>query len=142
MLLLLGLLLALQFQAKVDALPGSNCPERCGDVEIVYPFGIGADCAMEGFKLKCNKTEDNRGNVTLFSNMPVLNISLVNSQVRMKNYISYMCINRWRTSTLDLSDTPFTFSEQLNKFTVIGVNTLAYLSDSTVSYLYIVSITL
>ena len=60
LLLLFSLTVTLQFQAKMVALPGSSCPKRCCDVDNVYPFGIGADCAMKGFELSCNKTKDGR----------------------------------------------------------------------------------
>jgi len=53
--------------------------------------------------------------------------------------ISSMCYNQ---STRNISyteggirDSPFTFSEQRNKFTVIGFNTFAYMIGTTVSYL-------
>lgn len=141
LLLLFSLAATLQFHAKAVALPGSSCPKKCGDVEIDYPFGIGNDCAREGFKLDCNKTEDGRNSTPFFSNMLVLNISLQKGQVRMKAYISIMCYNRSsgkvepKRTVLDLRNTPFTFATMENTFTVIGVNTLAYMLGSTVSFL-------
>ncbi|CAN6164942.1 unnamed protein product [Urochloa humidicola] len=137
LLLLFILSFALQFQTEAVPLPGPSCPKSCGDVDIVFPFGIGADCALEeGFKLDCNKTDDGRSNITLFGNAPVLNISLLHGQVRMKNDISSMCYNSsgditYSTWSLDFSTMPFTFSEKLNKFMVIGINTLAYMVDNT-----------
>lgn len=77
LLLLLSHTGVLQFRAKAVALPSSSCPERCGDVKIVYPFGIGARCAMEGFNLECNKTKDGSTNVTFLGNIRLLNISLL-----------------------------------------------------------------
>ncbi|CAL5044321.1 unnamed protein product [Urochloa decumbens] len=66
----------------------------------------------------------------------------------MKNGISSMCYN-WSTGKLGIaytdsmswdfwtistqSNVTFTFSEQLNKFTVVGINTLAYMTDSSQS---------
>ncbi|CAL5051301.1 unnamed protein product [Urochloa decumbens] len=150
LLLLSSLVFMMQFQVKTVALPGSSCPQRCGDVDIVYPFGIGAGCAMEGFVLSCNKTAGGRtggrNNVTFYGEIPVLNISLLYGQVRMKNSISSLCYNR-STGELDIANTDsmswdlwtmsmqskvtFTFSVQLNKFTVVGINTLAYMTDDS-----------
>ncbi|XP_066322152.1 wall-associated receptor kinase 3-like isoform X2 [Miscanthus floridulus] len=32
----------------------SHCPSSCGDINISYPFGIGAGCFRQGFELTCN----------------------------------------------------------------------------------------
>ncbi|TVU04449.1 hypothetical protein EJB05_49975, partial [Eragrostis curvula] len=34
----------------------AHCPSNCGDVDISYPFGIGADCFRQGFELTCDHT--------------------------------------------------------------------------------------
>lgn len=137
MLLLLLFSLTLQLSIAVT-LPGPSCPKKCGDVDIVFPFGIGTNCAMEGFVLDCNETTEGQ---TWYYDIPVTNISLLHGQVRMKNRITYMCSYPSNQTTniggalyLNLADTPFTFSGDLNKFTVVGVNTLAYMIGSTVSY--------
>ncbi|KAG2609722.1 hypothetical protein PVAP13_4KG056700 [Panicum virgatum] len=128
---------ALQFQAKTVALPSASCPETCGDVKIVYPFGIGAGCAMKGFDLECNKTKASSANVTYLGSMPLLNISLLHGEIRVKHRISSMCYNSssrditYRNGGMTLDNPPFTFSEQRNRFTVVGVNVLAYMIGST-----------
>ena len=33
-----------------------HCPSSCGNVDITYPFGIGAGCFQQGFELTCNHT--------------------------------------------------------------------------------------
>ncbi|PUZ62005.1 hypothetical protein GQ55_4G324000 [Panicum hallii var. hallii] len=137
LLLLFSLTGELQFQAKAVALPSSSCPESCGDVKIVYPFGIGVDCAREGFDLECNKTDNGHANITFFGTMPLVNISLLDGVIRVRHRISSMCYNHlnrsitYRNGGLELDNPSFTFSEQLNKFTVIGINTLAYMLGST-----------
>jgi len=141
LLLLFSLTGALQFQAKAVALPGSSCPESCGDVKIVYPFGIGSGCAMKGFELDCNKTQDGCTNKTFLGNMLLLNISLLHGEIRVMHRISSMCYNRssrdisYLDRGMTLGSPPFTFSEQRNRFTVVGVNTLAYMIGDTVSCL-------
>ncbi|PNT65434.1 wall-associated receptor kinase-like 10 [Brachypodium distachyon] len=32
----------------------ARCPSRCGQVDIVYPFGIGPGCFRQGFELTCS----------------------------------------------------------------------------------------
>ncbi|CAN6232550.1 unnamed protein product [Urochloa humidicola] len=34
----------------------AHCPSSCGDVNISYPFGIGAGCFRQGFELTCDNT--------------------------------------------------------------------------------------
>lgn len=139
LLLLFSLTVTLQFQARTVALPGPNCLKRCGDVEIQYPFGVGAGCAMEGFELNCTKTKDGRSFLTIFGEIPVRNILLPDGQVRIMKHISSMFYNRstkkieYSLWGQDLYDTPYRYSWESNMFTVIGVNTLAYMADSTVS---------
>jgi hypothetical protein len=137
LVLLSSLTGALQFQAKVVALPGPSCQVSCGDVKIVYPFGIGTGCAREGLELHCNKTGST--DVPFLGTMPLLNISLLHGEIRVKHHISSMCYNRssrgishWNGG-MELDSPPFTFSEQHNRFIVVGVNTLAYMIGDTVS---------
>ncbi|OEL34524.1 hypothetical protein BAE44_0004458, partial [Dichanthelium oligosanthes] len=37
-------------------LPG--CTTTCGNVTVPYPFGIGANCSLQGFNLACDGTHD------------------------------------------------------------------------------------
>ncbi|CAO2046697.1 unnamed protein product [Urochloa humidicola] len=34
----------------------AQCPSRCGDIKITYPFGIGPRCFRQGFELTCDNT--------------------------------------------------------------------------------------
>ncbi|XP_072987527.1 putative wall-associated receptor kinase-like 16 [Typha latifolia] len=112
------------------ALPG--CQDTCGGVRIPYPFGIGIECSMRGFKLTCNIT--NGGVFRPFlSNAEVLNISLSSGQARINNPISRQCYIKENSTTnlkfwmWNLSSTPYRFSYTLNKFTTVGCDTLAYI---------------
>ncbi|XP_042450608.1 wall-associated receptor kinase 2-like [Zingiber officinale] len=142
--------------AVASAVPDGRCLKKCGDMEIPYPFGIGAviancsgeDCFLNstetaigancslggGFNLTCN-TMDGGLKKPFYYNVEVLNISLVMGQVRMLNHISSACYNStynnvtYRDWWLDMRDTPYRFSNLRNKFTAIGCDTLAYIQD-------------
>ncbi|CAL9082294.1 unnamed protein product, partial [Musa acuminata var. zebrina] len=109
-----------------------GCRRRCGEVDVPYPFGIGHNCAMEGFSLDCNTTDDGLEKLFVF-NVEITNISLPLGQARMLNNISWQCYNVSNNSTysntwrLNFVDTPYRFSDVHNKFTVIGCDTLAYI---------------
>uniref|UniRef100_A0A804PVZ1 Protein kinase domain-containing protein n=1 Tax=Zea mays TaxID=4577 RepID=A0A804PVZ1_MAIZE len=70
-------------------------------------------------------------------NVEVLNISLINGTIRELNPVSTHCYNSSSGSmepstwSFDASKTPYRFSDVQNKFTVIGCQTLAYITDNT-----------
>uniref|UniRef100_A0ACD5XGG6 Uncharacterized protein n=2 Tax=Avena sativa TaxID=4498 RepID=A0ACD5XGG6_AVESA len=120
------------------ALPG--CPDRCGEVSIPYPFGIGAQCSAVSlnsfFNLNCN---DSYHPSRLMVGGPadvaleVADISLEHGEMRVLIPVSYICFSSSTTvsSTNNdsvwfsgLQDTPFIPSHGRNRFTVIGCNTL------------------
>ncbi|KAL6643746.1 hypothetical protein ACP70R_018512 [Stipagrostis hirtigluma subsp. patula] len=115
------------------SLPG--CPDKCGDVSIPYPFGIGAQCAATSlnrfFNLTCNDTfqsprptvGDSEGVVE------VTGISLEHGEMRVLSPINHICFTSNTTSTkstggYELQPTPFLPSPSRNRFMVIGCNTL------------------
>uniref|UniRef100_A0ACD5UXQ2 Uncharacterized protein n=1 Tax=Avena sativa TaxID=4498 RepID=A0ACD5UXQ2_AVESA len=111
--------------------PSSNCPTRCGDVDIPFPFGIGPECAMPGFNLTC----DLQHRAPFHGNVEVVRLSLQPAQARMLNVISSACYNTtskkmdsndWQ---LNFTNTPYRLSDAGNKFTAVGCSTLAYISD-------------
>uniref|UniRef100_M8D354 Wall-associated receptor kinase 5 n=1 Tax=Aegilops tauschii TaxID=37682 RepID=M8D354_AEGTA len=119
------------------ALPG--CPDRCGDVPIPYPFGIGAQCAAVSlssfFNLDCKNTSHPLqptvgGPADVAVN--VADISLERGEMRVFIPVSYICFTSSATVSASnndtvgfgLEDTPFLPSPGRNRFTVIGCNTL------------------
>jgi hypothetical protein len=125
--------------------PSSICQRKCGSVDIPYPFGIwhgssdneiSDHCAMPGFYLTCNHTATNNGAYKPFlTNVEFLDISLQKGQAKMLNHISSACYNT-TTKVMDYDDwylnftnTPYSFSDTSNKFTVIGCQALAYIRD-------------
>ncbi|CAL9111759.1 unnamed protein product, partial [Musa textilis] len=138
-IILLLLLPHLTVAAASAASLRGGCPEKCGDVDIPYPFGIGPNCSMEGFALTCNMT-DAGVRKPFFFNVEIINISLQLGRARMFNHISQQCYHASnRSSTyndwiLNLDNTPYRFSDVHNMFTVIGCNTLAYILSFRTNY--------
>jgi hypothetical protein len=120
------------------SLPG--CPDKCGDVSIPYPFGIGAHCSAASlssyFVLTCNDTfhpphptvGDHEAEVE------ITDISLEYGEMRVLSLVSHICFSSNTTTSTkltrgyELQPTPFLPSPSLNRFTVIGCNTLGLIS--------------
>jgi len=69
------------------AKPG--CTDRCGNVSIPYPFGIGQACSLEpGFQVYYHPD-----NVAILntSGAPLLEINLAFGEARVQNYIARAC---------------------------------------------------
>jgi hypothetical protein len=118
--------------------PAAQFELDCNKTALKANYGL---IRLKEFEFDCNKTADGRTNVTFLGTMPLLNISLFHGEIRVKHRISSMCYNQSRRnisyteSGMTLDNPPFTFSEQRNKFTVVGFNIFAYMIGTTVSYL-------
>ncbi|KAM0866313.1 hypothetical protein ACQ4PT_042736 [Festuca glaucescens] len=109
---------------------GSNCPTKCGGIDIPFPFGIGPECAKPGFNLTCDQS-----GALFHHDVEVTELSLQRGQARMLNVISSACYNHTSTEmdynrwALNFTNTPYRLSDTGNKFTAVGCSTLAYISD-------------
>nr|QCZ35131.1 SBS1 [Hordeum vulgare subsp. vulgare] len=107
------------------ARPG--CPDKCGNISIPFPFGIGKGCFQEPFNVTCNGTGAYLGS----NGLRVLDIALTLGEVRVQNpHIATRCNfsnGSNSTSGFDvLTLDPFhTVSNTKNKLTSIGCGGLA-----------------
>ncbi|KAI9077570.1 hypothetical protein K1719_040502 [Acacia pycnantha] len=111
-----------------------DCPNKCGDVNIPYPFGVGDRCSLnQYFSLTCNHSNSNS---TLYygnSNIKVLNISL-DGHMDISIYVSRICYDQSGGVDSDLSLTSvtipaFPISSSANKFVSVGCDSYAYLTS-------------
>ncbi|KAI3891387.1 hypothetical protein MKX03_023342 [Papaver bracteatum] len=133
------LLLCLQLVSAKMAVAASRpiakpgCPDKCGNVSIPYPFGIGDGCFLnKWFEIICN--ESHLKPTTVFSDYNVSDISVLGGYMTTDVYTFTNCsgnqtkdYNYWSPHLRKYFK--FTISTTRNKFIAIGCNTYAYLKQ-------------
>ncbi|EXB88339.1 Wall-associated receptor kinase 1 [Morus notabilis] len=111
--------------AAAAALQG--CFDRCGDVEIPYPFGMSENCSLNAnFTIKCSNSTPIYG-----ENIGVTNISTDRHEMTIMWNVAHDCYNEsgglvsWNVHWLDIPS--LSISSSKNKFGVIGCDSYAYL---------------
>ncbi|KAG6781554.1 hypothetical protein POTOM_014465 [Populus tomentosa] len=129
------LLLMLMFQPATAQAPAGlakpNCSDRCGNISIPYPFGIGKDCYMaESFDVECNETSKPPRAFLRSIKMELVNITLGRGAVVKGPVISVDSLGRQEVLPLNLEGTPF-FVSYYNYLIAVGCNTRATLWTKT-----------
>ena len=116
--------------AEAAPIPQPGCKTRCGNVSILYPFGIGPGCYMDDwFQIVCNGT----GAFLKKINMEVLEVNITDTDtwayntVRVKSSIissDPSCPSKSSGGGVDIKGSPFVFSQK-NTFVSVGCNNLA-----------------
>ncbi|GJN05152.1 hypothetical protein PR202_ga22760 [Eleusine coracana subsp. coracana] len=106
-----------------------GCRNKCGEVEIPYPFGIGEECAWPGFAIICNQSfEPPRPYIDTDE---IINISLEAGEARVFTIHSSNCYSSPNTTVSDevygMFDQAFLISPTRNVFTAIGCRAMAFL---------------
>ncbi|XP_034697224.1 wall-associated receptor kinase 2-like [Vitis riparia] len=132
---IISLLFSLKETAASMAKPG--CPETCGNVSIVYPFGIGKGCFLDKrFEITCNNSslphplfhvdEENEAEV-LYMSLEYMRIKDWTSPVCYANYTSEgQSYALFSIAPME----PFSYSHTENKFIGIGCDIFAYIGYS------------
>ncbi|OWM78788.1 hypothetical protein CDL15_Pgr002959 [Punica granatum] len=136
--------------SRVEALAGNfpvakaHCTDKCGDVTIPFPFGIGAGCFLDDwYEVVCQQGRN--GTVVPWLKkirLEVSNISLPDERERTDGlinvsfpitYSSPNCIDMVEEGPIaptSLVGSSFIFSQTLNMFTAIGCHVIALMSNT------------
>jgi hypothetical protein len=121
------------------ARPG--CRDRCGNITVPYPFGIGAGCfrddGLQGFELVCNDTHYSPPRLsTRRDNHQLTGLSLTAGEVRAYHKATRQCYNSTggfvekNTGTyISLLGTSYRFSAAKNRLVAFGCPNLGYFVD-------------
>ncbi|BFG28240.1 hypothetical protein CerSpe_145140 [Prunus speciosa] len=118
-----------------QAKPG--CPEKCGNLTIPYPFGIGDGCYLRPeFNITCNQASTHPTYLTR-TNVSITNFNFDEAELQIAHAAAYSChdargnkipSNSGSDSVYYLMLPPlYTISETKNKLFVIGCETFAFL---------------
>ncbi|XP_059446758.1 wall-associated receptor kinase-like 10 [Corylus avellana] len=124
---------------SIDAITSTtSCEERCGNVSIPYPFGIGAaGCYVDDwYEVICNYSSGSPKPFLRRLNLEVLYISFGSTLSRRRNTVGVnyptlsACGNLSRgIENVELSKSPFIFSQSENIFVAIGCNNFASITS-------------
>ena len=124
---LIGVIIsAIMVANAAAALAKPDCPDKCGDVEIPFPFGMTEDCYLDkSFNITCDNNTARVGTV------PVTHISIESHELRVLQYVARDCYNstgvRVQYNKANFWAAMYTISSTKNKFTAVGCDTYAYL---------------
>ncbi|KAI9123030.1 hypothetical protein K1719_005919 [Acacia pycnantha] len=128
--------------AVAEAQTKQGCNNMCGNVSIPYPFGTSENCYRdEQFFLNCATTTSpsSSGEATTTQliwgeNVEVVSISLDPPELTVSGNVSENCYNSSGDSWNSMEFVNFSVSNTKNRFTVVGCDTLSFITDLDVTF--------
>jgi hypothetical protein len=120
--------------------PAPGCRDRCGNITVPYPFGVGAGCfrddGVQGFQLICNDTHYSPPRLSIYGyGYQITGLSLAAGEAQIYHNASRMCYNSTgglvdRTDAyMSLGTSPYLFSPAKNRLFALGCPSLGYFVD-------------
>lgn len=111
--------------AAAQSLSKPGCQEKCGDVVVPYPFGVGMNCSAEtSFTILCNETlNPPRASMLVMEFEHVVEISLPTKTITLMQAVSPRLCSRERDNSRQLGALgggAFAFSSIFNRLVVVG----------------------
>ncbi|PIN23117.1 Serine/threonine protein kinase [Handroanthus impetiginosus] len=108
-----------------------GCPEKCGNVTIPYPFGIGPACsANSSFVVICPNDTISPKPILSSINMEAFSISVLGTAIVKLQPVSPMnCSDKRKNQSLEISlvGSPFTISDYYNSLVNLGCHNTVFL---------------
>ncbi|KAM1213128.1 hypothetical protein PS2_004584 [Malus domestica] len=131
MVVVVTILLATPTTAQSQlALP--DCPDRCGNLTIPYPFGIGSGCYLDDrFEITCNISTQPPTAFMMTGNLEITNISLYDGELQILQYVASDCYDaqgntiEWYSPWFTVPP-PYTISHTKNTFVALGCDTYSF----------------
>ncbi|MBA0797465.1 hypothetical protein Gohar_008164, partial [Gossypium harknessii] len=114
-----------------------GCIDTCGNIGIPFPFGIEVGCYMNNwFRVTCEETMDGFRPFISSINLQLLDVSFSEGIVLVNNSVVYInCLRETNVVGINLTGTPFLFSDVFNRFVSVGCDSLAaFLRSPTDDY--------
>jgi hypothetical protein len=150
LLIVLHALVAAASAQQLPPLARPGCRDRCGDIMVPYPFGIGTGCyrvddnwRWGSFQLECDDSDPSHPRlITFYFNYRIASISLMAGEATAYLNATRSCYDSRGKSIKSMSSsmsmpligTPYLFSNTKNVLIALGCPTLGYFTDGSGQY--------
>ncbi|XP_059666606.1 wall-associated receptor kinase 5-like [Cornus florida] len=125
--------------ASISMVKSKQCQEKCRNVSVPYPFGIGKGCYRdERFEVRCNESSSHPATLPYLGDVELFHIG--RKHVRVNAMVLVNCHNNKKCSARNCYNfgealnysklgQPFRVSHHYNKLVAIGCDIFAYITD-------------
>ncbi|KAK1621253.1 hypothetical protein QYE76_026770 [Lolium multiflorum] len=122
-----------------------GCREKCGNITVPYPFGIGDGCYRDdgkgGFQLRCDDSHATPRLTAVGYDIRITNLSIATGEVQAKLKATRYCydnegvtVNRSGDGATPLTSSHYLFSATKNRLVALGCPSHGYFVDTAGYY--------